>query len=51
MLFFYVLQEKGKVTFEEFALDAERRAHGMRLEFDCAKSNYFFKCLYSLQDF
>ena len=25
------LQEKGKVTFEEFSLDAERRAHGMRL--------------------
>ena len=24
------LQEKGKVTFEEFSLDAERRAHGMR---------------------
>ena len=25
------MQEKGKVTFEEFTLDAERRAHGMRL--------------------
>ena len=24
------LQEKGKVSFEEFGLDAERRAHGMR---------------------
>lgn len=24
------LQEKGKVTFEEFSFDAERRAHGMR---------------------
>ena len=24
------LQEKGKVTFEEFSLDTERRAHGMR---------------------
>ena len=24
------LQEKGKVTFEEFSLDVERRAHGMR---------------------
>jgi len=24
------MQEKGKVTFEEFTLDAERRAHGMR---------------------
>ncbi|KAL9980441.1 hypothetical protein ACROYT_G009033 [Oculina patagonica] len=27
---FAIQQEKGKVTFEEFALDAERRAHGMR---------------------
>ncbi|KAJ7388553.1 Jouberin [Desmophyllum pertusum] len=25
-----MVEEKGKVTFEEFALDAERRAHGMR---------------------
>ncbi|CAH3016658.1 unnamed protein product [Porites evermanni] len=27
---FAIQQEKGKVTFEEFSLDAERRAHGMR---------------------
>jgi len=27
---FAIQQEKGKVTFEEFTLDAERRAHGMR---------------------
>lgn len=33
------LQEKGKVTFEEFSLDAERRAHGMRL-FSSTYSSY-----------
>lgn len=27
---FAIQQEKGKVSFEEFGLDAERRAHGMR---------------------
>ena len=37
----FFLQEKGSVSFEEFALDAERRAHGMRLNFHSAKSNFF----------
>ena len=27
---FYSIQEKGKLSLEEFTLDAERRAHGMR---------------------
>ena len=26
----YSIQEKGKLSLEEFTLDAERRAHGMR---------------------
>lgn len=30
VIILFSIQEKGKVSFEEFGLDAERRAHGMR---------------------
>lgn len=39
------LQEKGKVTFEEFSLDAERRAHGMRCMVFCNVQTSYKTCL------